>query len=162
MCFVVFACSFLFSCQNIGMYIHLMNFSSFKTNFKLFPKVPSGSRFGQKAVSFRLTIEKRRSSFAFQSGRDKINFTIGRRRLNRFVPFADVISPIRFHTISIRSARWWYFPFNGDLGISLSSKSWNLWNFCCSSSISTWEDCNVRNQWIINARSKVMVMIIAW
>ena len=79
--------------------------------------------------------------------KEKINFAIGKRCLNQFIPSVDVISPIRFHTISICSAISRYFSFNGEFGISVSPKSWKAQNSCCSTSISTWEDCNVGNQY---------------
>ena len=125
MCFVVFPCRFLYSCQKIVRYIHLMNFSPFKASFmvKILPKISWGSRFEWKAVLFRLTTEKRRSSPAFEWRSDTINFVIGKRRLNCFVPSADVIWLMRFHTISIRSAISEYFSFNGDFHFLLKAET---------------------------------------
>ena len=106
-------------------------FPPFKDSFtvKIFHKVSWRSRFVRKTVSLRLTIEKRRSSSAFEWGSNKINFATGKKRLNRFVQSEDVILPIRYHTISIKSAISGYFSFNGDFGISVFSRSWNSWNF---------------------------------
>ena len=54
---------------------------------------------------------RKRSSSAFELGRDKINFAIGRRRLNRF------------HTISIRSVISGYFQLMETLGFQFLLKA---------------------------------------